>query len=94
MYDELWRKYQVQPRLHGMATFWNLKEIDQLMRTRGIGTQAELNRLAGLSRLTMFNVSRAGALTRLDLPTLDGIARVLGLRGAAKWQLLTVTDDE
>lgn len=93
MYVILLRKREIQPRLNTMPTFWNLKEIDRLMAEQGIPTQQELNRRAGLSRLTMHNISRSGSLGRIDVPTMEALARVLHLRGEARWRLFTVTDD-
>lgn len=74
------------------ATFWNLDEIAHLMAARGITTQQGLNTAAGLSRLTMHNIARAGPLTRIDVPTVDGLAKALGLKGEDRWRLFSVED--
>lgn len=64
--------------VRSMPIYWNLTEIDRLMRKRGIASQAELNRRADVSRLTMYNISRSGSLTRIDVPVLEGLAKALG----------------
>lgn len=73
-------------------TYWNLREIARLMAEHDIPTEAELNRRAGLSRMTMRNIRLAGALTRIDVPTVDGLARAFGLKRDERWRLFIVED--
>jgi len=68
-----------------MSIFWNLPEISRLMGERGIVSQQEMNRRAGVSRLTMHNISKSGPLTRIDVPVLEGLAKALGVQ---PWDLL------
>lgn len=56
---------------------WDLAEIDRLMAERGIPNRKRLGELAELSLPTTYNISNSGALTRIDVPTLEALARVL-----------------
>lgn len=63
-----------------MPIFWDLPKIHRRMRDLGISSQQELNRVADLSRLTMHNITRSGPLTRIDVPTLEKLAKALDVK--------------
>lgn len=74
-----------------MAIFWNVKEIARLMGEHELRTQQQVNEAAGLSRLTMYNILRAGPLTRIDVPTLEALARTFH---CSPWALLEYFPDD
>lgn len=70
---------------------WDLDEIARLMDKHGIRNRKHLGELAGLSLPTTYNVTASGPLTRIDVPTLEGLANALKCE---PWALLVYEPDD
>lgn len=70
---------------------WNLDEIARQMARNGIANRKQLGEVAGLSMPTAYNIAGSGPLTRIDVPTLEALARAFKCK---PWSLLEYTPDE
>jgi DNA-binding Xre family transcriptional regulator len=56
---------------------YNLEAIEKGMARKGIANRKQLGAVAGLSLPTAYAIAKSGPLTRIDVPTLEAIARAL-----------------
>lgn len=58
---------------------WDLEAIDAAMAAKGIANRRQLGAAAELSLPTTYAIAKSGPLTRIDVPTLEALARTLGV---------------
>jgi DNA-binding Xre family transcriptional regulator len=69
---------------------WDLAEIGRQMGKAGIANRKQLSERAGISLPTAYALAESGPLQRIDVPTLEALARVFD---CSPWVLLAYSPD-
>lgn len=71
--------------------FWNVREIEKCMATRGWTNARQLAQGAGISYPAAWAIAQGGAIGRVDVRTLEALTKAFRLR--EPWALLDYVED-